>query len=285
MPGREAIKFIKTTFAGYTRESVKDIFGASVLVLTAHPDDECVAAGALYRYLERAVFAHLTDGAPRNLVDALAHGFATAADYAEARRRELHSALSVAGVRPQDCVQAGIADQEASKRLVEATEWVRERIKEIEPETIITLAYEGGHPDHDAAAFAAHAASSLLRKEGVTPPPIIECPLYHAGGSASRRMCPGFLPRADVEPITFILTEAERKLKREMLERFVTQSGVLRFFTIEEECFRPAPEYDFTLPPHEGKLYYESFDFGQDGPGWREEARGALARLALPKKI
>lgn len=285
MPGREAIKFIKTTFTGYTRESVKDIFGASVLVLTAHPDDECVAAGALYRYIEKAVFAHVTDGSPRNLVDAAALGFVSAADYAEARRRELHSALSLAGVRPGSCVQAGIPDQEASRRLVEASEWVRDRIREFEPETLLTLAYEGGHPDHDAVSFAAHAAAALLRREGVMPPPIIEFPLYHAGDSASRLANVGFLPREDVEAITFILTEEERRIKREMLERFVTQSRVLRFFTVEEECFRPAPKYDFTSAPHEGKLFYESFDWGQDGAGWREEARAALARLGLQGKI
>ncbi|MBI2399688.1 MAG: hypothetical protein HYV23_01260 [Deltaproteobacteria bacterium] len=70
-----------------------------------------------------------------------------------------------------------------------------------------------------------------------------------------------------------------------MLDKFVTQSAVIRFFTVQEECFRVAPEYDFTLAPHEGKLYYESFDWGQDGPGWRDEARRALARLGLPEKI
>ncbi|MBI2399689.1 MAG: PIG-L family deacetylase, partial [Deltaproteobacteria bacterium] len=196
------MRFIKTTFTGYTRQSVKDIFGASVLVVTAHPDDECLAAGALYRYLERAVFAHITDGAPGNLTEARSRGFSTVEDYADARRRELHSALALAGVRPQDCLQAGIPDQEVSRRLVDATEWVRGRIKEIEPETIITLAYEGGHPDHDAVCFAAHAAAALLRQEGTQSPPIIECPLYHAEGSVSRRMNPGFLPRQDVEPIT-----------------------------------------------------------------------------------
>lgn len=285
MPGRDAIKFIKTTFTGYTRQAVKDIFGATVLVLTAHPDDESAAAGALLKYLERAVIAHITDGAPRNLVDAHAHGFTTAEDYAVARRRELHSALGLAGVRPQDCLQAGIPDQEASKRLIDATEWVRERILEAEPETILTLAYEGGHPDHDAACFAAHAAVALLRQEGKISPPIIEFPLYHALAGVSRCMNPGFLPRQDVEPITFILTEEERKLKREMLDRFITQSGLLRFISLEEECFRVAPKYDLTLAPHEGKLFYESFDWGQDGPGWREEAKRALVRLGLTEKI
>jgi len=284
MPGREAIRFIKTTFTGYTRRSVKDIFGASVLVLAAHPDDECVAAGALFRHLEKVRFAHLTDGAPGNLVDARSRGFTTAAEYAEARRSELISALSLAGVGPECCVSAGIADQEASWRLVEAAEWAREAILEFAPETILTLSYEGGHPDHDAVSFAAHAAAALLRGRGGAPPPIIECALYHAGGPGTMASF-GFLPRGDVEPITFILTEEERRLKKKMLERFATQSGVLRHFTVEEESFRPAPRYDYTLPPHDGKLFYESFEWGIGGREWRVQAKAALGSLGLKGPI
>ncbi len=281
MPGREAIKFIKTTFTGYTRQSVKDIFGASLLALVAHPDDECVAAGALFRYLEKTTVAHLTDGAPRDLVDAKDHGFTSAQEYAEARKTELFSALSLAGVGPERCIQAGMPDKEAFMRLAEAAEWFAGRVQELAPETILALAYEGGHPDHDAASFAAHAASALLRSKGVAPPPIIECSLYHAGDSRSRLASVGFLPREDVEPITFILTEEQRRLKREMLDRFKTQSGILRFFTVEEESFRPAPKYDYTLPPHGGKLFYESFDWGIDGALWRAQARAALEKLGL----
>lgn len=285
MPGREAIKFIKTTFTGYTRESVKDIFGSSVLVITAHPDDECVTAGALFRYLEKVCMAHLTDGAPRDLVDAKAHGFSSASEYAEARRQELLSALSLAGVGPECCFQAGIPDKEASMMLVEAAEWALERVQEFAPETILTLSYEGGHPDHDAVSFAAHAATALLKNRGGAPPPIIECSLYHSGDRRRKFEKTGFLPREDVEPITFILTEEERRLKREMLDRFRTQSALLRLFTVEEESFRPAPMYDYTLAPHGGELFYESFDWGIDGARWRREAKAALERLGLTGPI
>lgn len=278
MPDRDAIKFIKTTFTGYSGVPVKDIFGASVLVLVAHPDDETVGAGALYRYLDRAVFAHITDGAPRNLVDAVAHGFGSAREYAEARKKELLSALSLAGIPEADCLQCGIPDQEATAKLDEVTEWVRDRIREVRPETVLTGAYEGGHPDHDAVSFAAHAARALLKKEGAHAPPIIEFPLYHAGPAG---MQTGFIPREDAEPITFILTEEERRIKREMIERFTTQAGTLRHFLVEEESFRPAPSYDFTAAPHDGALYYDSFEWGVNGPGWRAAAKEALARLGL----
>lgn len=282
MPDRDAIKFIKTTFTGYVNVPVKDIFGASVLVLTAHPDDETIGAGALYRYLDRAVFAHITDGAPENLVDAVAHGFSSARDYAEARKKELLSALKLAGVPEADCLQCGIPDQASAENLPDITGWIMDRVGELRPETILTLAYEGGHPDHDSVSFAAHAARALLKREGSHAPPIIEFPLYHAGPGG---MQTGFLPREDVEPITFILTEDERRLKREMIERFTTQTGTLRHFHVEEESFRPAPLYDFTAAPHDGSLYYESFDWGMDGRGWRSRAKKALLKLGLEGMI
>lgn len=282
MPDRDAIKFIKTTFTGYLNVPVKDIFGASALVLVAHPDDETVGAGALFRYLDKAVFAHITDGAPKNLVDAVAHGFPSAGEYAEARRKELMAALALAGVSSADCVQCGIPDQEAAGNLFDVTLWVMEKVRELQPETILTLAYEGGHPDHDAVSFAAHAARALLKKEGGHAPHLIEFPLYHAGPNG---MQTGFLPREDVEPITFILTEEERRLKREMIETFTTQAGTLRHFLVEEESFRPAPAYDFTSAPHDGQLYYESFEWGDDGAGWRRKAKEALLRLGLKNTI
>ena len=54
-----------------------------VLVVAAHADDETVGMAARLRHLAASVsIAHVTDGAPRNGLDATAHGFATLADYA-----------------------------------------------------------------------------------------------------------------------------------------------------------------------------------------------------------
>jgi hypothetical protein len=43
--------------------------------------------------------------------------------------------------------------------------------------------------------------------------------------------------------------------------------------------FRPAPDYDFSQPPHSGKLYYEHFDWGMSGERWRLFAAGARRTL------
>ncbi len=278
MRARE-FRFIRTSFMGYSRRLVKDIFGEKTLVAAAHPDDEAAGAGAMFRYIERALFIHVTDGAPRNLVDALDHGFRSAGEYAEARRSELLKALSSVGVRPEDCMQAWVADQQSGFNLVQVALRLRELIEEVEPESILALPYDGGHPDHDSVSFAVHAAAALLKRDGVPAPPLIEYPLYHAMNGRLAVM--EFIPREGFDDITFILTEEEKRLKAQMMDCFTTQTGTLRMFPLDHERFRAAPPYDFTEPPHEGTLHYERFDWGMSGRQWRELAAKAMRELGL----
>lgn len=278
MRSRE-LKFIRTSFMGYAREFVKDIFGARTLVVAAHPDDEVAGAGALFRYLERAFFVHVTDGAPRDMADAVSHGFGSAKEYADARRKELLSALSIAGVRPEDCLGPWVPDKEAGFHLAETSLNLRDAITETGAESVLTLPYEGGHPDHDSACFAAHAAACLIRKERAEPPSLIEYALYNAMNGRLTSL--EFIPREGFDEITFMLSEEERRTKGRMVDCFATQGPVLGMFPIQLERFRPAPAYDFTAPPHEGGLYYEQFDRGMDGKSWRELASGAVKELGL----
>lgn len=278
MRARE-FRFIRTSFMGYTREFVKDIFGEKTLVAAAHPDDEVAGAGALYRYIDRPFFMHVTDGAPRDMIDAFGHGFRSAQEYAEARRKELLHSLSIAGVKPEDCMQAWVPDQKSAFNLVQIAVRLKALIIETEPESILVLPYDGGHPDHDSVCFSVHAAAALLRAEGISPPPLIEYPLYHERDGKLSVM--EFIPREGFDEITFILTEEEKRLKARMLDSFTTQTGMLRMFPLESERFRAAPAYDFTAPPHEGGLHYERFNWGLDGRQWRELAKKAMGELGL----
>src|SRR3954454_5236901 len=72
-------------------------FKAPVAMVVAHPDDEVIGAGAQLARFTNLALVHVTDGAPADVRDATRAGFASAQDYAAARREELEKALAVAG--------------------------------------------------------------------------------------------------------------------------------------------------------------------------------------------
>ena len=89
----------------------------SVAMVVAHPDDETIGAGAQLPRLNGVTMIHVTDGAPRKPHEAERHGFATAAEYAFARARELERVMMLAGIPVADRFCLGLADQEAALHL------------------------------------------------------------------------------------------------------------------------------------------------------------------------
>lgn len=253
----------------------------ATLIVAAHPDDEAVGIGAHLPRLRQAIFAHVTDGAPRNGEDATAHGFASVRDYAAARRREVADALAAAEIDRPILRELGFADQTASLHLVELTQRLVKLLRELRPAVVVTHPYEGGHPDHDATAFAAHAAVALVaRGEECAPPAqIIEMSSYHNGPGGIQTGC--FLPADGIESVTIALSPAQRTLKRRIFDCFATQRDTLSYFGVEHECFRPAPKYDFAQPPHAGQLFYENYSWGMSGQQFRMLARQAQHALGL----
>ncbi len=240
-----------------------------------------IGAGAQLPRLQGACVLHATDGAPRALTDALAAGFGTREAYARARRHEAEAALAVAGMPPERLSGLSFADQEVSFRLGDLARALVELLLRQQTLIVITHAYEGGHPDHDATAFGVHAACALIRRTGATPPTIIEMAGYH--GASGRLVTHEFLPSAGAgNEVAVRLTPEQRRRKRRMLDCHATQARTLAQFGVDVERFRAAPAYDFRLPPHAGRLWYERFAWGMaSGALWRRQARQALSELTL----
>ena len=258
-----------------------DIPAARIAVVVAHPDDETIGIGAQLPRLTGVTIVHVTDGAPRNMADAAALGFSNPEGYAAARRRELKAAMALAGVPPEALVGPWVSDQEAAVNLGGIARRLSALLAERRIEAVVTHAYEGGHPDHDACAFAVHAAAALVARDGAPPPAIVEMPLYHAGpdGRAMQRF--PALSVVETHEIMLALGDEARRLKARMYAAHQSQGRVLAMFSCEAERFRAAPAYDFTALPNGGRLLYEQHDWGMTGARWQALARAAIEELGL----
>jgi LmbE family N-acetylglucosaminyl deacetylase len=257
---------------------------SSIAIVAAHPDDESVGLGGQLPRLRDVTVVHVTDGAPRQRMWWGAPELPSREEYARVRRTELIAALALAGIGETHLRSLGVPDQEASLDLARLTVRMVDALSELRCRFVLTHSYEGGHPDHDATAFAVHAACRTLRRRGETAPSILEFTSYHArsdGGMAVGE----FLPANGVDEAEITLAPAQRARKQRMLAAFATQRETLAQFPVGAEWVRTAPAYDFTAPPHQGRLHYERFAWRCTGEEWRAEARRALRALEIDAEM
>jgi LmbE family N-acetylglucosaminyl deacetylase len=259
---------------------------ARTLVIAAHPDDESLGAASLLTSLESCGVLHLTDGAPRDPRLWPACALATPGAYARQRQDEARRALALAGVQDEDVHRLGGVELELSYSMGELARELCYWFLALKPELVVTHAYEGGHPDNDAAAFAVAAACDLVGRTGHRPPLQLEMALYH--GATGHLAIGEFVSSgADTPPqIECAFTATALRRKHDMLRCFESQADALRpFFSLTRERFRPAPHYDFCQPPHRGPLLYEQIGEAMTGAEWRVRAAQARAELGPPAVI
>lgn len=271
------------------------------MVVAAHSDDETIGLGGQLHSMGDVTLVHVTDGAPRphalqspdrqEAVAQSSDGGGTDSDgswreYAHLRRKELLEAMAIAGISESRCLQLDFADQDASYHLLDVTQRLADLIRERAPEIVFTHAYEGGHPDHDATAFAVHCAVWCAFQSLDRAPLVIEFESYHRSPEDETLEAGRFLkpPGASFDNLLRVyLDQASYERKRRMLDCFQSQRSILGNFGFRYEEFRFAPKYDFLTPPHSPPLFYDLFDWGITSSLWSLKAAEALNQLDLVK--
>lgn len=209
--------------------------------------------------------------------DAIANGFSSREAYAIARRHEFFEAMKAGGVGFCEVVALGYVDQEAALHMAELADVLTALLNRLAVGLVLVHPYEGGHPDHDAAAFATHLACRRLSAR--RRPAIAEFASYYNHDGNMRTGA--FLPGRAAGEIRVALSVDQRARKQRMLACYATQQQVIQNFGVLEERFRAAPAYDFTAPPHSGQLFYEQFPWGMSSERWTTLAREAQRGLGL----
>jgi LmbE family N-acetylglucosaminyl deacetylase len=226
-----------------------EIDAGDIAIVTAHPDDETLAFGAIMRRLKGVNVVLATDGSPRDMLTQRRLGFASVERYRDARHGELTAALTLAGIPASALTRLEFPDKEAAHNLAAFAEALRDVFAAKGVRAVLTHAYEGGHPDHDAVA-----AAVALATRG-TPIEVVESPFYRSRDG--RFAVQSFVPIEDVPVIETRLTPDDVAHKLAMVACYPSQAGALDGFQPRIERFRHAPAYDFSQPPNGGEIDYE----------------------------
>lgn len=223
--------------------------------------------------MSRVALVYTTNGAPSRGA-AEARGLRNIREYAAARANEAREALALTAI-PVEFHFLRFIDRRLTWNLVAAVGKIALLLKKIRPDVVLTHAYEGGHPDHDATAFAVHSAVQVSRVVA----PIWEMTGYHCASGSPE--CGAFIPYPGVSELNISTTPGDLERKRTMLACFRSQQGRMPLIPLDHERFRAAPAYDFTAPPHTGRLHYEHCDWGMTAERWREFVRIAQIRIGI----
>lgn len=135
----------------------------TILVVVAHPDDDCFIAGGLVtRHADDPTLRFAVVYATCGEAGSIDAGFPApgSAALAETRRREAMRSWDVLGRRPDRCEWLGFADGHLGDSLADLTEHIAAIMDEEQPDVVVTFGPDGltGHPDHAAVSAATTSA-------------------------------------------------------------------------------------------------------------------------------
>ena len=215
----------------------------NVLFVFAHQDDELAAASRMLlarRNGDRVICAYLTDGTFR----------------AAAAVRNEESRRALARLDVTDLLFATFRDGELPEHATEGLAFLESHVEEAGE--VWTLAWEGGHQDHDAAHMIALA---FARRRGL---PCREVPLYNGQGTSGplfRTMHPlgdGWTTRRIGlrEALRIVALARFYKSQRRTWLGLLPEA-IVKLVFMRSEFVRDADPRRLASKPHDGLLYYE----------------------------
>lgn len=219
-----------------------------VLFVVASPGDEVAGAGVWISRRSRpgdVFILHITTGCTAPL----------RSEQATVRRSEVHQALAMIRIPSRNCSYIPIESESAHHHFAEVVEAIEQSIADCCPSLLITHAYEGGHPDCDAASLATAAA---IHQRFASMPKVLEFPLCHADCDGT--MVGGeFLNDATWPASEIVLpSPCELAMKKRVLGAYRFQREKWNALPEGPEVFRPLPPYDYTRSPHCWPVWYET---------------------------
>jgi LmbE family N-acetylglucosaminyl deacetylase len=228
-----------------------------VAFLFAHQDDEMGVFHHIERVLAdgmRPVCLYLTDGVHRNVSS-------------ERRCRESRYVLGRLGVQPEDIqfvgTEAGIPDGELLQHIARAEQEVALRLEVLGPiHSFVSLAYEGGHMDHDVV-FA--VAAKLATKAGRLAQSC-QFSLYRSslGGLVPYTLLQPLSGNGAVDQVPIPASKRWSYLRLCLSYRSQKKAmvGLLPFIALDyvlsgTQKLQSISISDLTRRPHEGPLLYE----------------------------
>ncbi|RLB53509.1 MAG: hypothetical protein DRI34_13325 [Deltaproteobacteria bacterium] len=261
------------------------------LFVLAHHDDEIPTAGLLQLLAERARVVWTTNSDGLYFESDL-----DPASYGELRKQEGLRSVALAGVEAGRTACLGFSEVEIYRRLSrlhsgaesvaaarpffqQLRDAIREQVLEFRPDAVFTLAWQGGHPEHDLVHFFTSLAIADLVASGHPRPEFFHLPAYEYTILVAMRFHPLYrgerirlrlgprqldckLRMIAAYPSQVRLFNDFRKVFRYLVTPLGTISGgarsVEQFLAVEE--FGPVPSIDYRRPPHLFDYFTYMFD-------------------------
>lgn len=223
------------------------------LIVAAHPDDEAISCATVLAHAESASVCFLSTGAVHEAEVQLR---------LNEREDSWHAAGWTCAAMDGQCLS-----MEVYRYL---GDWLALlHLKIADYDAVWTHPYEGGHPDHDSAAWLVQtvcAGLPILRMEFAS---------YHSRGDR-RDVFGEFWPAAGVE-INAVLTGDLFARKQAALAAYQSQLHILRKYPRwDHEPYREAPVYRFDKPAPPPACRWDRKGYQPPSAEWR----ALLARMA-----